>query len=140
MIHKRKKKEKSESCFKFNAYCLSSKKNTVSNNSFSEKQKGGVNFKATCNLSTPFSGTFITRRHKENLRLFRMENFCCQNSATWKVFVFLPLKQKAVGNFGNEFFELLIISGVKLQILLRGFQLYIHISVVRPLSVPCPQT
>ena len=41
-----------------------------------KKQKGGVNFKATWNLSTPFFGTFIASRGKTNLRAIHMENFC----------------------------------------------------------------
>ena len=90
MIHKRKKRKKVKVASSSMPIAYLQKKNTVSNNSFSEKQKGGVNFKATCNLSTPFSGTFITRRHKKNLRAFRLENFCCQNSAT---------------NFGNGMFS-----------------------------------
>ena len=94
MIHKRKKKEKSESCFKFNAYCLSSKKNTVSNNSFSEKQKGGVNFKATWNLSTPFLALLSQVEVKQIYALFTWKIFVDEILLHRKFLSFVPLKQK----------------------------------------------
>jgi len=39
-------------------------------------------------------GIFIASRRKTNLRAFHLENFCCQNSATWKVFVFCAPEAK----------------------------------------------
>ena len=134
MIHKRKKKEKSESCFKFNAYCLSSKKNTVSNNSFSEKQKGGVNFKATCNLSTPFSGTFITRRHKKKFTRFSPGKFLLPKFCYLESFCLLcPWSKKQLGILGMSFLSCSLFRGLNCKSCFAdSSSIFTFPSVVRP--------
>ena len=59
-----------------------------------KKQKAGVNFKATCNLSIPFFGTFIASGSKTNLRAIHLEFFFDKILLHGKFLSFVPLKQK----------------------------------------------